>query len=110
MLLILHAVFSWLKMVRMYKMFKTEISVCICVYAHPSSHPLFCPISDDKTDVLNPMGTVEKNPNIDSAAGLLISFPNVRPYPLYYPPLDKVPLNSPLLSNSNSYILLNSCS
>lgn len=36
------------------------------------------------------MGTVENNPNVDSAAGLLICFPNIRPYPLYYPPLDKV--------------------
>uniref|UniRef100_A0A7N6F9S7 phosphatidylinositol-4,5-bisphosphate 3-kinase n=1 Tax=Anabas testudineus TaxID=64144 RepID=A0A7N6F9S7_ANATE len=41
-------------------------------------------------DLLNPMGTVERNPNVDSAAGLLIRFANIRPYPLYYPPLDKV--------------------
>lgn len=39
------------------------------------------------------MGTIEKNPNVDSAAGLLIQFPNIRPYPLYYPPLDKVLLS-----------------
>lgn len=38
------------------------------------------------------MGTVEKNPNMDSAAGLLIRFYNIRPHPLYYPPLDKVPI------------------
>uniref|UniRef100_A0A669F3T8 phosphatidylinositol-4,5-bisphosphate 3-kinase n=1 Tax=Oreochromis niloticus TaxID=8128 RepID=A0A669F3T8_ORENI len=42
-------------------------------------------------DLLNPMGTVEKNPNVDSAAELLIHFPNIRPHPLYYPPLEKVP-------------------
>ncbi|XP_051906883.1 phosphatidylinositol 4,5-bisphosphate 3-kinase catalytic subunit delta isoform isoform X1 [Hippocampus zosterae] len=47
-------------------------------------------VPDDKSDLLNPMGTVEKNPNVDSAAGLLIRFPNIRPYPLYYPPLDKI--------------------
>lgn len=47
-------------------------------------------VTDDKGDLLNPMGTVEKNPNVDSAAGLLIRFANIRPYPLYYPPLDKV--------------------
>uniref|UniRef100_A0A8C9X3B0 phosphatidylinositol-4,5-bisphosphate 3-kinase n=1 Tax=Sander lucioperca TaxID=283035 RepID=A0A8C9X3B0_SANLU len=47
-------------------------------------------VPDDKSDLLNPMGTVEKNPNVDSAAGLLIRFPNIRPHPLYYPPLDKV--------------------
>uniref|UniRef100_A0A8C1J8V5 phosphatidylinositol-4,5-bisphosphate 3-kinase n=1 Tax=Cyprinus carpio TaxID=7962 RepID=A0A8C1J8V5_CYPCA len=41
-------------------------------------------------DLLNPMGTVEKNPNIDSTAGLLIRFPNIRPHPLYYPPIEKV--------------------
>lgn len=38
------------------------------------------------------MGTVEKNPNVDSAAGLLIQFPNIRPHPLYYPSAEKVPL------------------
>uniref|UniRef100_A0A3P8U627 phosphatidylinositol-4,5-bisphosphate 3-kinase n=1 Tax=Amphiprion percula TaxID=161767 RepID=A0A3P8U627_AMPPE len=61
-------------------------------------------VPDDKSDLLNPMGTVEKNPNIDSAAGLLIRFPNIRPHPLYYPPLDKVLtppkyiLNPPMVS------------
>lgn len=45
---------------------------------------------DDKGDLLNPMGTVEKNPNIDSSAGLVIHFPSFRPHPLYYPPLEKV--------------------
>uniref|UniRef100_A0A7N8XH69 phosphatidylinositol-4,5-bisphosphate 3-kinase n=1 Tax=Mastacembelus armatus TaxID=205130 RepID=A0A7N8XH69_9TELE len=47
-------------------------------------------VPDDKSELLNPMGTVEKNPNVDSAAGLLIRFPNIRPHPLYYPPLEKV--------------------
>uniref|UniRef100_A0A3B5QN21 phosphatidylinositol-4,5-bisphosphate 3-kinase n=1 Tax=Xiphophorus maculatus TaxID=8083 RepID=A0A3B5QN21_XIPMA len=46
-------------------------------------------VPDDKSDLLNPMGTVQRNPNVDSAAGLLIRFPNIRPHPLYYPPLDK---------------------
>lgn len=36
------------------------------------------------------MGTVEKNPNVDSAAGLSIHFPNIRPHPLYYPSSEKV--------------------
>lgn len=36
------------------------------------------------------MDTVEKNPNIDSTAGLLIRFPNIKPHPLYYPPIEKV--------------------
>uniref|UniRef100_A0A6Q2ZPY2 phosphatidylinositol-4,5-bisphosphate 3-kinase n=1 Tax=Esox lucius TaxID=8010 RepID=A0A6Q2ZPY2_ESOLU len=55
-------------------------------------------VPDDKGDLLNPMGTVEKNPNIDSAPGLLIRFPNIRPYPLYYPPLEKVRLSFPVKS------------
>jgi len=54
--------------------------------------------SDDKGDLLNPMDTVEKNPNIDSTAGLLIRFPSIRPHPLYYPPIEKV-----------IFFLLNSC-
>uniref|UniRef100_A0A3B4WAV4 phosphatidylinositol-4,5-bisphosphate 3-kinase n=1 Tax=Seriola lalandi dorsalis TaxID=1841481 RepID=A0A3B4WAV4_SERLL len=58
-------------------------------------------VPDDKSDLLNPMGTVEKNPNVDSAAGLLIRFPNIRPHPLYYPPLDKV-----LLKKKSSYLKL----
>ncbi|CAL8254558.1 unnamed protein product [Arctogadus glacialis] len=47
-------------------------------------------IPDDKSELLNPMGTVEKNTNVDSAAALLIHFPSVRPQPLYYPPHDKI--------------------
>ncbi|KAJ8360786.1 hypothetical protein SKAU_G00173110 [Synaphobranchus kaupii] len=47
-------------------------------------------IPDDKSDLLNPMGTVEINPNTDSTAGLLIRFPNIRPHPIYYPTLDKM--------------------
>ncbi|XP_068192668.1 phosphatidylinositol 4,5-bisphosphate 3-kinase catalytic subunit delta isoform isoform X1 [Antennarius striatus] len=47
-------------------------------------------VPDDKGELLNPMGTVEKNPNVDSAAGLLICFHSIRPNPLYYPPLDKI--------------------
>ncbi|XP_077399453.1 phosphatidylinositol 4,5-bisphosphate 3-kinase catalytic subunit delta isoform [Vanacampus margaritifer] len=47
-------------------------------------------VPDDKSGLLNPMGTVENNPNVDSAAGLLIRFSNIRPHPLCYPPLDKI--------------------
>lgn len=49
------------------------------------------------------MGTVEKNPNVDSAAELLIHFPNIRPHPLYYPPLEKV--LSPKRLHKKSYNL-----
>uniref|UniRef100_A0A4W5LWT4 phosphatidylinositol-4,5-bisphosphate 3-kinase n=1 Tax=Hucho hucho TaxID=62062 RepID=A0A4W5LWT4_9TELE len=58
-------------------------------------------VPDDKGDLLNPMGTVEKNPNVDSAAGLLIRFPNIRPHPLYYPHFDKVHLLLHTLDNKN---------
>lgn len=60
-------------------------------------------ITDEKSDLLNPMGTVEKNPNVDSAAELLIHFPNIRPHPLYYPPLEKV--LSPKRLHKKSYNL-----
>uniref|UniRef100_A0A3P8V779 Phosphatidylinositol 4,5-bisphosphate 3-kinase catalytic subunit delta isoform n=1 Tax=Cynoglossus semilaevis TaxID=244447 RepID=A0A3P8V779_CYNSE len=40
--------------------------------------------------LLLPIKIFEKNPNLDSAAGLLIRFPNIRPHPLYYPALDKI--------------------
>uniref|UniRef100_A0A8D0CNI3 phosphatidylinositol-4,5-bisphosphate 3-kinase n=1 Tax=Sander lucioperca TaxID=283035 RepID=A0A8D0CNI3_SANLU len=63
-------------------------------------------VPDDKSDLLNPMGTVEKNPNVDSAAGLLIRFPNIRPHPLYYPPLDKVRiLKSDMEKNGDAAIV-----
>uniref|UniRef100_A0A4W6CG33 phosphatidylinositol-4,5-bisphosphate 3-kinase n=1 Tax=Lates calcarifer TaxID=8187 RepID=A0A4W6CG33_LATCA len=64
-------------------------------------------VPDDKSDLLNPMGTVEKNPNVDSAAGLLIRFPNIRPHPLYYPPLDKVLRNGDAsISTKEEYMKL----
>uniref|UniRef100_A0A672I641 phosphatidylinositol-4,5-bisphosphate 3-kinase n=1 Tax=Salarias fasciatus TaxID=181472 RepID=A0A672I641_SALFA len=52
-------------------------------------------------DLLNPMGTVEKNPNVDSAAGLLIRYPNIRPHPLYYPPLEKNVRLKEIMDNKN---------
>uniref|UniRef100_A0A665UA80 phosphatidylinositol-4,5-bisphosphate 3-kinase n=1 Tax=Echeneis naucrates TaxID=173247 RepID=A0A665UA80_ECHNA len=63
-------------------------------------------VPDDKSDLLNPMGTVEKNPNVDSAAGLLIHFPNIRQYPLYYPPLDKEEVRLPTGKRKDSCLLL----
>ncbi|XP_053704433.1 phosphatidylinositol 4,5-bisphosphate 3-kinase catalytic subunit delta isoform isoform X2 [Synchiropus splendidus] len=58
-------------------------------------------VPDDKSDLLNPMGTVERNPNVDSAAGLLIRFPAIRPHPLYYPPLDKKLKLKEIMDNKN---------
>uniref|UniRef100_A0A3P9PM09 phosphatidylinositol-4,5-bisphosphate 3-kinase n=1 Tax=Poecilia reticulata TaxID=8081 RepID=A0A3P9PM09_POERE len=60
-------------------------------------------VPDDKNDLLNPMGTVQKNPNVDSAAGLLIRFPNIRPHPLYYPPLEKVYLKLKEIMDNKNY-------
>ncbi|XP_034029167.1 phosphatidylinositol 4,5-bisphosphate 3-kinase catalytic subunit delta isoform isoform X1 [Thalassophryne amazonica] len=58
---------------------------------------------DEKSELLNPMGTVEKNPNVDSAAGLLIHFPNIRPHPLYFPPLDKLQLHDAAMNGDVTF-------
>lgn len=52
-----------------------------------------CP--DEKGELLNPAGTVRSNPNTESAAALVISLPEVAPYPVYYPALDKVSGGTP---------------
>ncbi|XP_053308041.1 phosphatidylinositol 4,5-bisphosphate 3-kinase catalytic subunit delta isoform [Spea bombifrons] len=44
---------------------------------------------DEKGDLLNPMGTVQCNPNTESAATLLISFP-VFEHQVYYPSIDQI--------------------
>ncbi|XP_069097265.1 phosphatidylinositol 4,5-bisphosphate 3-kinase catalytic subunit delta isoform isoform X1 [Pleurodeles waltl] len=53
---------------------------CLCMW---SSFP------DDK-ELLNPMGTVQSNPNTESAAALRIGFPTVTPHPVYYPSFEKI--------------------
>uniref|UniRef100_A0A8C5J3A9 Phosphatidylinositol 4,5-bisphosphate 3-kinase catalytic subunit delta isoform n=1 Tax=Junco hyemalis TaxID=40217 RepID=A0A8C5J3A9_JUNHY len=40
---------------------------------------------DEKGELLNPMGTVQCNPNTESAAALVICFPSVAAHPVYYP-------------------------
>ncbi|MGH0155670.1 UNVERIFIED_CONTAM: hypothetical protein FKN15_029728 [Acipenser sinensis] len=55
----------------------------VSLYTWPS-------VPDDKGDLLNPMGTVESNPNTDSTASLIIRFASVRPHPIYYPSSDKI--------------------
>ncbi|XP_035163532.1 phosphatidylinositol 4,5-bisphosphate 3-kinase catalytic subunit delta isoform isoform X1 [Callithrix jacchus] len=54
-----------------------------CLHMWPS-------VPDEKGELLNPTGTVRSNPNSDSAAALLICLPEVAPYPVYYPPLEKI--------------------
>lgn len=46
--------------------------------------------SDEKGELLNPMGTVQCNPNTESAAALVICFPNVASHPVYYPSFEQV--------------------
>ncbi|KAM5140652.1 phosphatidylinositol 4,5-bisphosphate 3-kinase catalytic subunit delta isoform [Mantella aurantiaca] len=45
---------------------------------------------DEKAELLNPMGTVQCNPNTESAATLLINFINMSDYPVYYPSIEKI--------------------
>ncbi|KAF6110699.1 phosphatidylinositol-4,5-bisphosphate 3-kinase catalytic subunit delta [Phyllostomus discolor] len=54
-----------------------------CLYMWPS-------VPDEKGELLNPTGTVCSNPNTESAAALIICLPEVAPYPVYYPALDKI--------------------
>ncbi|XP_077747416.1 phosphatidylinositol 4,5-bisphosphate 3-kinase catalytic subunit delta isoform isoform X4 [Canis aureus] len=54
-----------------------------CLYMWPS-------VPDEKGELLNPTGTVRSNPNTESAAALVICLPEVAPYPVYYPTLDKI--------------------
>lgn len=46
--------------------------------------------SDEKGELLNPMGTVQCNPNTESAASLVICFPSVASHPVYYPSFEQV--------------------
>lgn len=46
--------------------------------------------SDEKGELLNPMGTVQCNPNTESAAALVICFPSVALHPVYYPSFEQV--------------------
>lgn len=45
---------------------------------------------DEKAELLNPMGTIQCNPNTESAATLVISFFSMSDYPVYYPSIDKI--------------------
>ncbi|XP_069774535.1 phosphatidylinositol 4,5-bisphosphate 3-kinase catalytic subunit delta isoform isoform X2 [Narcine bancroftii] len=47
-------------------------------------------VPDDKGELLNPMGTVQSNPNTDSTAALNIFFHSVVPHPIYYPSIEKI--------------------
>lgn len=46
--------------------------------------------ADEKGELLNPMGTVQTNPNTESTAALVIRFPNIASCPVYYPSYEQV--------------------
>uniref|UniRef100_A0A8D0BW54 phosphatidylinositol-4,5-bisphosphate 3-kinase n=1 Tax=Salvator merianae TaxID=96440 RepID=A0A8D0BW54_SALMN len=47
------------------------------------SLPMWSSFPDEKGELLNPMGTVQTNPNTESAAALVIHFPSLSAYPLF---------------------------
>uniref|UniRef100_A0A8C3LLQ3 Phosphatidylinositol 4,5-bisphosphate 3-kinase catalytic subunit delta isoform n=1 Tax=Chrysolophus pictus TaxID=9089 RepID=A0A8C3LLQ3_CHRPC len=64
--------------------YKDQLKTGECCLHMWSSFP------DEKGELLNPMGTVQCNPNTESAAALLICFPNVASHPVYYPSFDSL--------------------
>uniref|UniRef100_A0A669QWV6 Phosphatidylinositol 4,5-bisphosphate 3-kinase catalytic subunit delta isoform n=1 Tax=Phasianus colchicus TaxID=9054 RepID=A0A669QWV6_PHACC len=63
--------------------YKDQLKTGECCLHMWSSFP------DEKGELLNPMGTVQCNPNTESAAALLICFPNVASHPVYYPSFEQ---------------------
>uniref|UniRef100_A0A8B9TXE0 phosphatidylinositol-4,5-bisphosphate 3-kinase n=1 Tax=Anas platyrhynchos TaxID=8839 RepID=A0A8B9TXE0_ANAPL len=64
--------------------YKDQLKTGECCLHMWSSFP------DEKGELLNPMGTVQCNPNTESAASLVICFPNVASHPVYYPSFEQV--------------------
>uniref|UniRef100_A0A674K8C0 Phosphatidylinositol 4,5-bisphosphate 3-kinase catalytic subunit delta isoform n=1 Tax=Terrapene triunguis TaxID=2587831 RepID=A0A674K8C0_9SAUR len=62
--------------------YKDQLKTGECCLHMWSSFP------DEKGELLNPMGTVQSNPNTESAAALVICFPSVLLHPVYYPSFD----------------------
>uniref|UniRef100_A0A670J955 Phosphatidylinositol 4,5-bisphosphate 3-kinase catalytic subunit delta isoform n=1 Tax=Podarcis muralis TaxID=64176 RepID=A0A670J955_PODMU len=52
--------------------------------------PMWSSFPDEKGELLNPTGTVRTNPNTESAAALVIRFPGILLYPVYYPSFEQV--------------------
>ncbi|XP_062822061.1 phosphatidylinositol 4,5-bisphosphate 3-kinase catalytic subunit delta isoform [Anolis carolinensis] len=52
--------------------------------------PMWSSFPDEKGELLNPMGTVQTNPNTESAASLVIRFPTISSNPLYYPTFEQI--------------------
>uniref|UniRef100_A0A8B9TUC5 phosphatidylinositol-4,5-bisphosphate 3-kinase n=1 Tax=Anas platyrhynchos TaxID=8839 RepID=A0A8B9TUC5_ANAPL len=64
--------------------YKDQLKTGECCLHMWSSFP------DEKGELLNPMGTVQCNPNTESAASLVICFPNVASHPVYYPSFEQL--------------------
>ncbi|XP_053256853.1 phosphatidylinositol 4,5-bisphosphate 3-kinase catalytic subunit delta isoform [Podarcis raffonei] len=52
--------------------------------------PMWSSFPDEKGELLNPTGTVRTNPNMESAAALVIRFPGISLYPVYYPSFEQI--------------------
>uniref|UniRef100_A0A674JZZ1 Phosphatidylinositol 4,5-bisphosphate 3-kinase catalytic subunit delta isoform n=1 Tax=Terrapene triunguis TaxID=2587831 RepID=A0A674JZZ1_9SAUR len=64
--------------------YKDQLKTGECCLHMWSSFP------DEKGELLNPMGTVQSNPNTESAAALVICFPSVLLHPVYYPSFEQL--------------------
>ncbi|OXB78198.1 UNVERIFIED_CONTAM: hypothetical protein H355_007340, partial [Colinus virginianus] len=64
--------------------YKDQLKTGECCLHMWSSFP------DEKGELLNPMGTVQCNPNTESAAALVICFPSVASHPVYYPSFEQL--------------------
>ncbi|XP_019349382.2 phosphatidylinositol 4,5-bisphosphate 3-kinase catalytic subunit delta isoform isoform X1 [Alligator mississippiensis] len=64
--------------------YKDQLKAGECCLHMWSSFP------DEKGELLNPMGTVQSNPNTESAAALVICFPNVSVHPVHYPAYEQL--------------------
>ncbi|XP_043919061.1 phosphatidylinositol 4,5-bisphosphate 3-kinase catalytic subunit delta isoform [Protopterus annectens] len=64
--------------------YKDQLKTGTCIlYTWPS-------VPDDKGELVNPMGTVQNNPNTEGATAIMITFPKVSKYPVYYPSFEKI--------------------
>ncbi|XP_058017119.1 phosphatidylinositol 4,5-bisphosphate 3-kinase catalytic subunit delta isoform isoform X2 [Ahaetulla prasina] len=52
--------------------------------------PMWSAFPDEKGELLNPTGTIQTNPNTESAATLFIRFPGISLYPIYYPSMRQI--------------------
>uniref|UniRef100_A0A663LSD0 Phosphatidylinositol 4,5-bisphosphate 3-kinase catalytic subunit delta isoform n=1 Tax=Athene cunicularia TaxID=194338 RepID=A0A663LSD0_ATHCN len=76
--------------------YKDQLKTGECCLHMWSSFP------DEKGELLNPMGTVQCNPNTESAAALVICFPSVASHPVYYPSFEQT---APSLSAESDNML-----